>query len=195
MDLILHGETVLNVRSRAQGRCDSPLTGKGRDEALLLGRKLRQLHGTSSLRFISSPLARCRATAELVAACFGVLGGAITIDPRLAEVALGALECLTQEEIRCRWPDVMRGTTQEDWYFRAPDGERYLDVAYRMADWLRAVEDREDLIVVGHGISSRVLRASYSRLPRERALRLDIDRDAVFRLAGGAITKFSARQQ
>lgn len=58
MDLILHGETVLNFQKRAQGRCVPPLAGAGRDGALRLAQRLRALHGAGVPRFVSSPFGR-----------------------------------------------------------------------------------------------------------------------------------------
>jgi len=45
---------------------------------------------------------------------------------------------------------------------------------------------------VTHGIASRVLRGLYAGLSIEDALRSEVARDAIFRLANGEIEKLSA---
>src|SRR5882724_9493969 len=190
MFLILHGQTDLNVAGRAQGRCDSPLTEQGRREGRALGAKLREMLGSGPPPgILCSPLGRSRATAAIVAESLDVMPAEIATDPRLDEVDLGAWEGLTQKEIQDGWPDEMRGATQTNWYFRAPGGERFADVERRMREWLAQIGDNEHLIVVGHGVSSRVMRGIYAGLAPERALHLDVDRDAVFVLEANDITK------
>jgi broad specificity phosphatase PhoE len=194
MFLILHGETALNVAGRCQGRCDSPLTANGRAQAQALAGKLRQLVPVGpDPRIVSSPRGRCCGTATIVGGGLGIPTEAIETDPRLDEVDLGVWEGLTEAEIKERWPLEIEGATDADWYFHAPGGERYDDVERRLGDWLRALGPHDRLIVVGHGISSQVLRGLYAELSAKRALELDIDRDAVFVLEGGEITKVAAR--
>jgi len=191
MFLVLHGETELNTAGRAQGRCDSRLTEKGRREGEVLGHKLRDLlNGAPPRNLISSTLGRCYATAAIVAEGIGVAPDAITTDRRLDEVDLGVWECLTKKEIKQGWPEEMKGATDYDWYFRAPGGERYTDVERRLRDWLQSVgDDHARLIVVGHGIASCVLRGLYTGIAPERALQLDVDRDAVFVLDAKDVAK------
>lgn len=63
--LVRHGQTVFNTRLLIQGRCDSPLTELGRDQA----RAAAQWLGDRGVRFdaaFSSPAERACATAELL---------------------------------------------------------------------------------------------------------------------------------
>ena len=62
--LFRHGETEWNVAGKMQGRLDSPLTERGREQALAHGRQLAQLAIPDCSR-ASSP-GRTRATAELI---------------------------------------------------------------------------------------------------------------------------------
>jgi probable phosphoglycerate mutase len=190
--LILHGETALNFAGCAQGRSDSPLTHRGRSEGRALGALLRNM-GLGAPAMVSSPLGRCRATAAIVSPFLDIPVDAISFDDRLDEVALGAWEGLSDAEIRRGWPAEMEGATEFDWYFRAPGGERIENVQRRLSDWLADQEIRnEELIVVGHGVASRLLRGIYADLPVAQALQLDVDRDAVFVLEARQIVKIRA---
>lgn len=63
--LVRHGQTVFNTRLLIQGRCDSPLTELGRDQA----RAAAEWLGERGIRFdvaFSSPAERACATAEML---------------------------------------------------------------------------------------------------------------------------------
>ena len=52
--LMRHGETRFNVQERIQGRCDSPLTEKGIQEAQEAAEKLKDIHfSTIMFRLLS----------------------------------------------------------------------------------------------------------------------------------------------
>ncbi len=65
------------------------------------------------------------------------------------------------------------------------------DLSARIADWLRDAADDPNLIVVTHGIVSRVLRGLYVGLSRLAALSLPIPQNRIFRLAGGHVEEIS----
>lgn len=144
-------------------------------------------------RMVSSPLGRSLATAAILAPFVGYPTDRIATDARLDEVALGAWEGLSDAEIRRGWPAETAEATERDWYFRAPGGERIPQIRRRLTEWLTETEIADgDLIAVGHGISSRLLRGIYSDLPDEQALKLDIDRDAVYILENRRLLKLRA---
>ena len=57
---IRHGETDWNRERRLQGQRDTPLNGRGRDQASAVGRSVRDWRGLelANLRFVASPLSR-----------------------------------------------------------------------------------------------------------------------------------------
>jgi probable phosphoglycerate mutase len=78
-----------------------------------------------------------------------------------------------------------------EWYFHTPDGETYEECAGRIAGWL-AEQSGGPVIVVCHGVVTRVLRGLYAGMPRAEALRLPVPQDRIFRLAGGRIEEIVA---
>ena len=70
-DLILwrHGQTDYNSQGRIQGQVDIPLNETGRDQARRAADGIAALGPT---RIVSSPLARARATAEVLASLTGL---------------------------------------------------------------------------------------------------------------------------
>jgi broad specificity phosphatase PhoE len=193
MFLALHGQTEWNSEGRVQGHLDSPLTEHGRRQAVAAARLLggRDLV-SGTFEMVCSPLGRTYQTARIIAAELGFDISAIRNEDRLKEVSLGRWEGHTRAEVEARWPDRIAGSNRYDWFFRSPDGETYDDVAGRLREWLEANAHRDRLIIVTHGIASRVLRGLYAGLAVEDALRLEVARDAVFRLADGQIAKLTA---
>jgi broad specificity phosphatase PhoE len=186
--LLRHGETEWNHEGRYQGRLDSPLTMRGRDQARALGDLLAaSLDDIAPVMLVSSPLGRAVETATIVAARLGL---SFTTDARLREISLGAWDGLSRAEIAERFPTPLQRATRYDWYFRSPDGESFEAAAARLSDWLNSLAT--PTIAVTHGLASRMLRGLYGDLDREAALSLPVPQDGLFRLSRGAVTHLSA---
>ena len=165
---------------------NSPLTPRGIAQARAIGRRLATLPETERAPIVASPQRRARRTAEIIR---GELGDAavLTIDQRLREHSVGSWDGLTYDAIEVNLPGVFDGDGAHEWYFRAPDSESYAAFAGRVGDWLREQNDSIPVIVVAHGLVSRVLRGLYASLPRETALLLPVPQDRIFRLSAGVI--------
>jgi probable phosphoglycerate mutase len=88
---------------------------------------------------------------------------------------------------------VFDGDGRYDWYFRSPDGERYDAFTARLGEWLSEQDAECALVVVTHGLVTRLLRGLCAGLPREAALILPVPQDKVFRLFNGAIEEIPVR--
>lgn len=76
--LLRHGQTEFNVKKLVQGRCDSPLTDLGRQQAGMAAAWLKG-HGVVPDKVVSSPLGRAMDTAQLVAT--ELLGPDAAVEP------------------------------------------------------------------------------------------------------------------
>ncbi len=190
--LVRHGETEWNLQRRYQGRSDSPLTATGVAQAHAIGRLLGALPEAQSARIISSPLGRAQGTAEIIRQHFAATPE-LWFDDRLRELSLGSWDGLTYSDIAASCPGVFDGDGRYDWYFRSPDGERYDAFAARLGEWLSEQDSECALVVVTHGLVTRLLRGLCAGLPREAALTLPVPQDKVFRLANGAIEEVPVR--
>lgn len=101
--LLRHGQTELSVHRRYSGRGNPPLTDTGRQQADAAARYLAQHGGIAAV--ISSPLQRCRDTAEAAAR---LLGLDVAVDEDLTETDFGAWEGLTFAEAAERDPELHR---------------------------------------------------------------------------------------
>ena len=186
--LVRHGQTRFNLERRYQGACDSPLTALGEDQARAVGRLLAEL-APRDCPIVSSPLGRARATAELIRRAGGFTSD-ITLDPRLAEISMGAWDGRLISEIDTAAAGFTSEDLPPDWYMRSPDGETYAQFAARLGDWVESVRSLPGpLIVVSHGVAGRVIRGLYAHLDKDTALRLPVPQDAVFRLNDGTIER------
>jgi probable phosphoglycerate mutase len=183
--LVRHGQTEWNLVGRYQGWGDSPLTPLGIAQAEAIGRHLREIPEARDAAIVSSPIGRARRSAELI---HGQLGSdaPITLDERLREISLGSWDGFDRGEIAALVPGIFERDGRYEWYFRTPTGETYDEFAGRIASWVEETAGKT-LIVVAHGIVTRVMRGLYGGLPRHIALRLPVPQDRIFRLAGGMV--------
>jgi broad specificity phosphatase PhoE len=152
--LVRHGETEWAREERHTGRTDVPLTGEGRREAEVLGRRLV---GYTFALVLTSPLRRAVDTCRLAG-----LDAAADVRQDLAEWDYGRYEGRTTPEIRVEAPGWSL------WRDGCPGGETAADVG-RRADRLIA-ELRPlagDAAVFAHGHLLRVLAARWVGMPAE----------------------------
>ena len=186
--LVRHGETEWNRSRRYQGWDDSPLTPQGIAQAEAIGKCLCTVPEAALAEIVSSPIGRARRTAEIIAECLGRRAPP-RFDERLKEISIGGWDGLHRDEITALSPGIFDHDYYE-WYFRTPDGETYEGFAARIGAWLAEAGDAP-LIVVSHGVVTRVLRGLYAGLPRAEMLSLPVPQDRIFRLADGAIEEIA----
>ena len=143
--LIRHARSTWNAEGRMQGQADPPLDALGREQARALADHLR--HETFHAIY-SSPLARARETAEIIAAPHGL---PVRYDDRLKERHLGEWTGLTGDEVNDRYPERADG----NWRVVGPPGGENQDAltaraAAVFADLL-AAHPEETIAVVSHG--------------------------------------------
>jgi broad specificity phosphatase PhoE len=151
---IRHGETAWSRERRFAGSKDIPLTADGRRQGAALAQALA---GTSIAAVYASPLVRARESAEPVASALGLPLG---FEPDFREMCFGDWEGLTRDEVSHSFPDdyaVWRATPDR---FARPGGETLPAVADRVARALAALRARHDkatVVLVSHGIVTRLL--------------------------------------
>ncbi len=192
--LVRHGETDFNVEGRLQGRYETNLNARGRQQAGVCAGVLRDLFARDGRRpddcaYVSSPLRRARETMEIVRAALGLDPGGYSVDDRLMEISYGEWEGFTLAEIQARDPDVLARRDRDKWDFVPPGGESYRQVAERVGAWYAAVT--RDTVVVAHGGVARVLMANFHILPEEEATHADIQHGVVYVFANGIMARYA----
>jgi probable phosphoglycerate mutase len=192
--LVRHGETDFNVEGRLQGRYETSLNARGRQQAGQCAGILRDMFVRDGRRpddcaYVSSPLRRARETMAIVRAALGLDPGGYSVDDRLMEISYGAWEGFTLAEIQARDPDVLARRDRDKWDFVPPGGESYRQVAERVGAWYASVT--RDTVVVAHGGVARVLMANFHILPEEEATHADIQHGVVYVFVDGTMARYA----
>lgn len=190
--LFRHGETDFNVARRLQGRYETPLNARGRQQAKDCGEVLRDLfarvrRGADDFVYVSSPLKRARETMECARATLGLDPGAYAVEGRLREISYGDWEGLTLPEVQAREPGVLVRRERDKWDFQPAGGESYRDVAKRVGDWYATVT--RDTVVAAHGGVARALMANFHILPEEQATHADVLHGIVYVFSDNTMTR------
>lgn len=183
-----HGETEANREKRYSGRRDTPLTDKGRGQALAVGEILKREVGMRpQLAFVSSPLRRARTTMEIIRESLGLPPGGYTTDKRIEEIDLGLWDQRTDAEARALDPALFDARGADKWHVHVPGGENYAEVAARAADWAQSLA--ADTFAVSHGALTRILRGLLLGLNWQAMSSLDEPQGVVFRVRGNSVTR------
>lgn len=191
--LARHGETEINVANETRkiyyGRQESPLTEKGRAQARLLGRDMRE-RGLVPDLLVSSPIQRTVETARLAVAELPC-GPRMLLSDGLTARSLGLFEGRSRDDLLREHPayvhDPRFNRFDGDFVQRAPGGENLSDVTHR--SW-SAVEDARrlcdgDILIVTHATVVRCLLGKVLGLEPADVPRLKIPNAAPVYLAAG----------
>ncbi len=186
--VLRHGETQYNAEKMLQGHCNSPLTAKGKAQALGVGLALKEHLNGKNVRVYSSSLGRALQTAHIVCREIGYPNSRIVEEPRLIEFSLGDWEQRTIPSLELEHPNLLNNS---DWYLKAPESETYEAVKTRLASWLSEVPEFEDIIVINHGLAGFVLRGILLGLTYKEVWAQDLPQDAFFIIENGSLTRIN----
>lgn len=155
--LVRHGMPEKGTSEKVYiGVTDLPLSRRGSAEARALGRYfLQRLSATSAVRILTSPLQRCRQTAEEM---YRVLsdGGIALPEPlvveALHEIDLGDWEGKRVREIRERFPEEYEARGHALGTYHTPGGESFLEAGVRFQKAIEAIlksADRSEMAADG----------------------------------------------
>jgi probable phosphoglycerate mutase len=175
--LVRHGVTEWNREGRFQGHLDPPLAASGREQARLLGARLRAV-APRPMRIVTSTLGRASQTAELIAAELAAVDGRIELqsDARLMEIGQGDWEGRTHADLALNDPvryEAWRTSDREP-----PNGEPVADAQQRVDALLAEllpVAPQTALCLVSHGGTLRLVARSIFGWSIERTWQTDLD--------------------
>ena len=152
--LLRHGKPEIPEKT-CLGITDVPLSEKGRTEVYRL-REEGLLTGIS--RIITSPLARCRETAEILSG--GIIP--VTVEEDLREISMGAWDGLTFSEIKERFPEEYAARGEDIADYEVPGGESFRACQKRVYQAWQRIRTACDgnLLVVCHAGVIRCLISS-----------------------------------
>ncbi|MGW5395604.1 bifunctional RNase H/acid phosphatase [Streptomyces sp. NPDC003952] len=172
--LLRHGETALTPQKRfsGSGGSDPELSEAGRRQAAAVAESLAA-RGTIET-VISSPLRRCRETAQAVA---DRLGLTVTVEEGLREVDFGAWEGLTFAEARERHPDDLQAWLDSPKAAPTGGGESFASATRRISatrDRLLAEHAGRTVLLVSHVTPVKILVRLALGAPPEALFRMEL---------------------
>jgi len=166
--LVRHGETEWSLSGQHTGTTDIPLTEKGEQQAVEIGKFLQ---GRNFAAVLTSPLARARETCRLAG-----FGANAKLEPNLREWDYGDYEGRTTKDIR----KVRPGWSL--WTDGVPNGESIERVAARAQAVIdEASASAGDVLLFAHGHILRILICCWLGLPPQDG--------SLFALATGTVSK------
>lgn len=148
---VRHGQTVWNVENLICGATDSPLTDKGRQQAVDTGKKILA-DGITADEILCSPLSRAVDTARAISEITGI---PYRVEPRLIEQNFG------------KWESTPKGdpafkVAKEVFCCRHGSGESTLQLAQRIYNLLDDIrKDEKTYILVAHNGISRMIHSYF----------------------------------
>jgi broad specificity phosphatase PhoE len=191
---VRHGETDFNAEARLQGRRDTALNARGRQQAADSGVLLRDLFARDRRQpadfvYVASPLRRARETMEILRAELALDRKAYAVDDRLMEISYGEWEGLTLPEIDARMPGMLAERERDKWDFAPPGGESYRELTRCIGEWYAGLT--ADTVVAAHGGGVRALMAILNVLPREEATHAQIAQGVVYVFTDGTMARYA----
>lgn len=158
--LIRHGETDHNLENRMSGWTEATLSERGVEQARALGGRLRE---TPVSRVITSGMKRANETAELVFPSHAAQEK-IDIMEDLKEMHFGAMEGLTMDEVKERYPEDFAMLIEMKGRYTFPQGESLYTFHRRIQKAgaaLLKVKEEKAVAVVAHSGTIRSLLAGW----------------------------------
>jgi probable phosphoglycerate mutase len=179
---VRHGETAVNVAGLLLGRRDPPLTDRGR----------RQVEAAAPIvaaarpvRILTSPLARARETAAILAGACGAVGVdvEVEVEERAVELDYGVWEGTRLSDL----PPAELTRWRADVEHRPPGGESLADVGRRVAGLCAELAegqgaDSTNLVVVSHVSPIKAAACWAVGIDQSAAWRLHLDLASVTRI-------------
>ena len=200
---VRHGESVLNVINRQErtfcGQMETPLTERGRAQAVTAGRLLAAWNGASITTAVSSTLERARETLDLILPELPHAVRRLPDDTGLNERSLGMFDARRASDVFAEHPqyrdDPALNQFDNHFFQKAPGGENLQEVTERAWPVIERLDRtcRGDVLVVSHYttircILGRALGLSERRVQRMRvpnAVPIFVERGGGFRLIEG----------
>ena len=165
-----HGETVFNAARRVQGdSLHTPLTRRGFAQVDAMGAAMAAYLEQSwplaaNTQLIASDTGRALQSLAVVAEHIGLDWHQAQVHPRLGEIGMGVWSGRYYAALERPVDEIL--DPADGLFLTVPDGgESMADLERRLRGWIEDQCFGTDLIIISHGITSRVLRALLTGAP------------------------------
>ncbi len=174
--LVRHGQTDWNEEGVFRGRVDIGLNSRGRQQADIIGQRLRKVRLDA---VYSSPLSRAVETAERIVSFHGKK---VQLCDELVDIDFGRWQGLKQTDVRTRYPEVYRVWETAPQKVRIPEAETLDDVQARLLTGLKKIAHIHPdgtVVLVSHGLTNKVLVCAILGLDNSHFWKVKQDNGAV----------------
>lgn len=157
VSLVRHGATQLTAENRFSGATGVDLSDEGRQQAELLGARLRRDRIDA---LYASSMSRAIQTAEIIGSCCDL---APTIVEGLREIDHGHWEGLTRSEVEERFPGEYQAWEEDPFTYAPEGGESGVAVLARALPALRDIVTKhpgQNVVIVSHKATIRLILSS-----------------------------------
>jgi broad specificity phosphatase PhoE len=158
--LVRHGESELNVLNKQRrvfcGQFETPLTPRGREQALEVAERLLRLDSLDLRTAVSSPLERAKETLQLILSRMPAGIEVLPPSQQLMERSHGLFEGKSEDDAFLEHPDYRDDPDlsgfMDHFHLRAPGGESLMCVTHRVWPLAHELLDASDgdLLMVSH---------------------------------------------
>lgn len=194
--LIRHGESELNVINREKrvfcGQFETPLTPRGREQALGAAERLRELDYLQLQFAISSPLERAKETLDLILSRLPAQIERMPPSPALMERSHGLFEGRSEDEAFLEHPayrdDPNYNCFMDHFHQQAPGGESLAVVSDRVWSAVAGLVESGsgDIVLVSHYNPIRCAVGRALGMPEDQILQLRVPNAAPIVLRCGS---------
>jgi len=177
---VRHGESELNAANNLAriycGQIETPLTPRGRQQALAAGQRLAQLDYLRLQRAVASPLRRAQETLQIMLESLASAVERLPAAAELMERSHGKFEGRREEEVFCEYPhyrdDPNYNCFMNHFEQHAPGGESLAMVTARAWPVVQRLAESHsgDLLIVSHYNTIRCVIGKALNLPSEAVL-------------------------
>jgi broad specificity phosphatase PhoE len=154
LHLVRHGETSQSAEGVLCGDMDPPLTDRGLQQAVALGKRLTEFCPQA---VYASPMLRARLTAQpLLDAC----SLDVHLEYGLREIGYGEWEGHTESQLKEEDPEAYESWNSDPAVYAPPGGESGYAIAARalpVVDRIRAAHKEGQVVIVSHKATIRVI--------------------------------------
>lgn len=188
---IRHGETLWNTLKIFQGTSNSPLTEKGRNQAIQLGKKLKDINFT---KFYSSPLGRTIETSELILKDRDIK---IELIDEFREISVGNMEGVGREIFEGKYPEEFHNffNNPKEYNPSPYNGENYYQLLERVKIGLEKIiknNKKDDIVaVVSHGVTLKAVFMIVKNLSFEELGKVEVPKNTSLSIVDYTDGKYS----
>lgn len=163
---------------------------KGIDQIKSIGyRLINTKEDFRKYKLISSPMIRTQHSMQIIKEVLNLTDVEVILEPLIQEIDRGECTNMYKKIIERDYADLLKTMEEDYWNFRFPKGESSQEVYDRIVKFYEKYKNEENLIVIGHGISVKMLKNILMGSPKDDIINDKINQNYFFAWDGKKMEK------